>query len=1401
MIRLKRGLCVLLCAVAVFGLLQILPLKAEAATMTSSVEMVEVLKQMEGFNKRAFWDYGQYTVGYGTRCPDDMLTYYLNNDITEEEALELLREELSDFEEQVNNFIVKRNLTVDQGQFDALVSISYNVGGAWMSKPNTNLFRAVTSGGKGEDLIYAFTLYSKAGGSYLEGLIKRRLSEANMYINGDYRASNTTGGIPSTYKWVFLDGNGATIDGGIFGFDSNYRTKVSATFTEIPTGIDANGKPFAYKLAGWYTSAGKKVDVLDSTLTNGQTLTARWVDPEGNVLGESTETPVEVPITVTGNDVSIRTGPGTGYDRVGYAKQGDTFTVTAVASGSGYTWGKIGTDRWICLNYTDYQAPENPDGGDTTPESGFPKTGTVNGDDVRVRTGPGTGNSVVYRLNKGDRVTITEENRSGTLPWGKLTDGNWICLDYVTYDDSGIVSVELIQLPDKTSYETINDMLRLEGSMLFVTYADGTSQALSLTSEMITDYSITGAKEATVTAKYQGFTVTFKVAITGAKLAITKQPADAYGEAGQTVTVTVAASGEGLYYHWFKKRVDEESFVETDVTTADYTVEMTEELDGCQLFCLIVDENGESLETDIVTLHLGAPVEAIIITKQPADTYVSSGSRGTATVEAVGEGLQYQWYYKDTGDSAYSKSSITDATYACAVTAARDGREVYCVITDANGNTVTSEKATLNIKKTLTITKQPVDVSAQAGATASVSVQATGNSVQYVWHVKQPGESAFAASTVKDATYTLNMSEVNNGTQVYCVLSDCHGNTLTSNTVTFSLEEETPAPSITVTKQPQNVVVAIGERAATSVEAEGEGLTYKWYYKDKGDSDWSVSTLTGTTYGVTLTAARDGRQVYCRITDKYGNTVDTDTVTLSSEAVATPITITKQPENVVVAIGERAATSVEAEGEGLTYKWYYKDKGDSDWSESSLTDTTYGVTLTAARDGRQIYCRITDKNGNTVDTDTVTLSSGEITAPITITKQPQNVVVDEGERAATTVEAAGEGLTYKWYYKDKGDSNWSESTLTDSTYACIVNAARTGRQIYCVITDKYGNSIQTDTAEFTTVEAIRQESPDMQDAAEQLRAQMVKRETQITVEYLADEAVTKENSPASVLLFTALEHTGNPKEGDYLHRHCKGLTYSIDSTVHPGGHWVTATYTITYRSTAQQETAVDQKVAQIVQELGVSNASDYQKVKAIYDYLCKNVSFDYVGATMGNADVYTTYSALVNGKAVCHGFATAFYRLALELDVDTRLIAGKYENTSHGWNIVKIGGKYYNVDATRDAGKTPAEYAFFLKCDASMPNHVRGDDFTTDQFWADYPMASADYVLSAQLPGDMDGNDEKNTDDAVYLLLNIMFGDSDYAVADTVNKDTNGDGQIDTDDAVYLLLNIMFGEADYPLVV
>ena len=73
------------------------------------------------------------------------------------------------------------------------------------------------------------------------------------------------------------------------------------------------------------------------------------------------------------------------------------------------------------------------------------------------------------------------------------------------------------------------------------------------------------------------------------------------------------------------------------------------------------------------------------------------------------------------------------------------------------------------------------------------------------------------------------------------------------------------------------------------------------------------------------------------------------------------------------------------------------------------------------------------------------------------------------------------------------------------------------------------------------------------------------------------------------------------------------------------------------------------------------------------------------------------------------------------------------------------------------------------------------------------------YEPGAYALGDLDLSGTVDSDDAVHLLLYVMFGGEDYPVHESVHTDFDGSGSTDTNDAVYLLLHAMFGDGDYPI--
>lgn len=109
----------------------------------------------------------------------------------------------------------------------------------------------------------------------------------------------------------------------------------------------------------------------------------------------------------------------------------------------------------------------------------------------------------------------------------------------------------------------------------------------------------------------------------------------------------------------------------------------------------------------------------------------------------------------------------------------------------------------------------------------------------------------------------------------------------------------------------------------------------------------------------------------------------------------------------------------------------------------------------------------------------------------------------------------------------------------------------------------------------------------------------------------------------------------------------------------------------------------------------------YEKEKYVHNALLSNVEYD-ESAEMNQS----AYSALVEGRSVCAGYARAFQYIMQQLDIPCYYCTG-YSGEDHAWNIVKLSDGYYNVDATWD-DTNPGTYDYFNKSDKQFAGtHVR----------------------------------------------------------------------------------------------
>ena len=357
-----------------------------------------------------------------------------------------------------------------------------------------------------------------------------------------------------------------------------------------------------------------------------------------------------------------------------------------------------------------------------------------------------------------------------------------------------------------------------------------------------------------------------------------------------------------------------------------------------------------------------------------------------------------------------------------------------------------------------TVTQQPDNVKAKDGEKVTFQVETDVTDASYQWQVSTNGGETWKDTSEagnKTNTLKLTAAEEKFGRQFRCVIKDNYSG---EKTISEPALLEAKQVKAKILQEPADSYTQIGGKASVKVTAEGDGLTYQWYIKDVKDAKFRKSSVTKAQYSTTMSNAVKDRQLYCVLTDVYGNTVQSKTVTLRMAA-----SITAQPQSAAAAEGKIAKTTVKASGDGLKYQWYIKNPGKEKFGKSSVTSASYSCKMSETTDGRQAYCVITDKYGNTVKSKTVTLYMGN---PAKITTQPKNAVATEGKTAKTTVKASGDGITYTWYIKNPGKEKFGKSSVTSATYSCKMSETTDGRKAYCVITDKYGTSVKTETVTF-----------------------------------------------------------------------------------------------------------------------------------------------------------------------------------------------------------------------------------------------------------------------------------------------------------------------------------------------
>ncbi|MGH9574851.1 MAG: immunoglobulin domain-containing protein, partial [Candidatus Acidiferrales bacterium] len=330
-----------------------------------------------------------------------------------------------------------------------------------------------------------------------------------------------------------------------------------------------------------------------------------------------------------------------------------------------------------------------------------------------------------------------------------------------------------------------------------------------------------------------------------------------------------------------------------------------------------------------------------------------------------------------------------------------------------------------------TITTQPASVSVTVGAAATFSVVASGTQpLSYQWQKNQQNISG-----ANGATYTTPATiSADNGSSFRVIVSNGISPDATSAAATLTVTAAPVAP--TITTQPQNAAVTVGQTATFTVVATGTApLHYQWQKNQQ-----SISGANGATYTTPATISADNGSSF-RVIVSNGTTPDATSANATLTVNAAPVapTITTQPQNATVTSGQTATFTVVATGTApLHYQWQKNQQ-----NISGATSASYRTPVTTTGDNGATF-RVIVSNGTAPDATSANATLTVNAAPLapTITTQPQNAAVTVGQTATFTVVATGTApLHYQWQKNQQNVSGATSASYTTPATTTADNGA------------------------------------------------------------------------------------------------------------------------------------------------------------------------------------------------------------------------------------------------------------------------------------------------------------------------------------------------------------------------
>jgi hypothetical protein len=342
------------------------------------------------------------------------------------------------------------------------------------------------------------------------------------------------------------------------------------------------------------------------------------------------------------------------------------------------------------------------------------------------------------------------------------------------------------------------------------------------------------------------------------------------------------------------------------------------------------------------------------------------------------------------------------------------------------------------------IVAQPASQIVTSGQAATFSVMASGTApLTYQW-LKNSANIGGATA----ATYTTPATIAGDSGAKFDVVVSNSAGSITSAMAILTVNAAAVAP--TITTQPTSQTATVGQTATFSVSATGTApLSYQWQKNSA-----NITGAAASSYTTPSTVTTDNGAKFDVIVSNGAGSQTSAMAILTVNAAAVAPTITTQPANQSVTVGQTATFSVTATGTApLSYQWQKNSA-----NISGATAASYTTPVTVTTDSGAKFDVVVSNSTGSKTSSMATLTVNAAAVGPTITTQPVNQTVNAGQTATFSVTATGTApLSYQW---QKNSANISGATAASYTTPATLTTDN-GAKFDVVVSNAIGSQMST----------------------------------------------------------------------------------------------------------------------------------------------------------------------------------------------------------------------------------------------------------------------------------------------------------------------------------------------------